>query len=148
VLVPFWPNLPVRSRSVSETPIYDQLRGERLNADVPASGAGGQLTSHCGQHHLPAEALGRPEAIGRPAWSGPRPVVNQHHSSAVDQAVQAALSAARRARFTAATRAARRPVAHARHRATPAGGDPGAPAHEPSSPAPDTAAFSWFERPA
>src|SRR4051812_13649230 len=111
--MPFWLNLPVRSRSVSETPIYDQLRGERLNADVPAGGAGRQLVSHRGQHHLPAEAPGRPEAIGRPAWSESRPVVNQHLSAAVDQAVQAALSAARQAKFTAGTRAARRPAAHA-----------------------------------
>ncbi|HZS20511.1 MAG TPA: hypothetical protein VFA63_05930 [Pseudonocardiaceae bacterium] len=133
---------------MSETPIYDQLRGERLNADVPADSAARQPVSHRGQHHLPAAALGWPEATGRPAWSGSRPAADPQYSAVVDQAVQAALSAARRARFMAGTRATRRPAAHARHRLTPAGGDPGPPADQPSSPAPGTAAFSWFERPA
>jgi hypothetical protein len=28
---------------MGQTPIYDQLRGERINADVPATGADPQL---------------------------------------------------------------------------------------------------------
>ena len=30
---------PLRCRTVSQTPTYDQLRGERINADVPAGEA-------------------------------------------------------------------------------------------------------------
>ncbi|MDQ3900260.1 MAG: hypothetical protein M3319_07355, partial [Actinomycetota bacterium] len=117
---------------MSETPIYDQLRGERINADVPADGTGRQRVGHHGQHRAPAAVSG-PPVTGRPAASGSDPVANQHYSAAVEQAVQAALSAAQRARFTAGTPAARRPATHARHRAAHAAGSPPAPADGRSS---------------
>ncbi|HEX6404744.1 MAG TPA: hypothetical protein VF003_16540 [Pseudonocardiaceae bacterium] len=134
---------------MSDTPIYDQLRGERINADVPADSTDRQRVGHHGHHRAPAAAMGGPAVPGRPAAPGFDPVANQHYSADVEQAVQAALSAARRARFTAGTRAARRPATHARHQAAhPAGGSP-APAEGRSCAARDPAApFSWFERPA
>jgi hypothetical protein len=39
-------------RTVSQTPTYDQLRGERINADVPASEANPQLTDRPGRHRV------------------------------------------------------------------------------------------------
>ena len=149
VLRPWPANLPLRCGCVSDTPIYDQLRGERINADVPADGTGRQRVGHHGHHRAPAAAPGGPAVTGRPAASGFDPVANQHYSADVEQAVQAALSAARRARFTAGTRAARRPATHARHQAAHPAGSAPAPAEGRSSAARDPAApFSWFERPA
>ncbi|HXT45208.1 MAG TPA: hypothetical protein VN748_14025 [Pseudonocardiaceae bacterium] len=132
---------------MSETPIYDQLRGERINADVPADGADRQQVGQHGQHRAPAASLSGPAVPARPAASGAEPVTNQHYSAAVEQAVQAALSAARRARFAAGTRAARRPATHARHRAAHSAGNPQLPADGRTSTALDAATFSWFERP-
>ncbi|MBV8994608.1 MAG: hypothetical protein JO287_13135 [Pseudonocardiales bacterium] len=130
---------------MSDTPIYDQLRGEQINADLPADGIGRPRVGHHGQHRAPDSA---PSGSGRPAASISDPVANQNYSAAVEQAVQAALSAARRAKFTAGTHAARRPTTHARHRAAHAAGSSPAPADGRSSPARDAAPFSWFERPA
>lgn len=42
---------PLRCRAVSQTPAYDQLRGERINADAPASDADPQI-DHPGKHRL------------------------------------------------------------------------------------------------
>lgn len=41
-------------RQVSQTPIYDQLRGERINADVPASDADPQPARQPGECRYPA----------------------------------------------------------------------------------------------
>jgi hypothetical protein len=41
---------------MGHTPIYDQLRGERINADVPATGADPQLVGHPGEDPLLAVA--------------------------------------------------------------------------------------------
>lgn len=52
-------DLPLRCRVVSQTPIYDQLRGERIDVDVLAiGGANPQRIGHTGRHRLhpqPAE---------------------------------------------------------------------------------------------
>jgi hypothetical protein len=49
-------------RGVSHTPTYDQLRGERINADVPASEADPHQVDPPGKHRLrddaPAVAVG------------------------------------------------------------------------------------------
>jgi hypothetical protein len=37
---------------VSQTPTYDQLRDERINADVPASEADLAPHTHLGRHHF------------------------------------------------------------------------------------------------
>ena len=56
VLMPPNPGPPLRCRPVSPTPIYDQLRGERINADVPATGAEPSQVDHPGKHRLPGGA--------------------------------------------------------------------------------------------
>jgi hypothetical protein len=43
---------PLRCRPMGQTPIYDQLRGEPINAEVPATGADPQRVDHPGKHHL------------------------------------------------------------------------------------------------
>jgi hypothetical protein len=43
---------PLRCRTVSQTPTYDQLRGERINADVPAGEADPHQGGHPGRHRV------------------------------------------------------------------------------------------------
>lgn len=43
-------------RGVSHTPTYDQLRGERINADVPASEADPHQVDPPGKHRLGDDA--------------------------------------------------------------------------------------------
>ncbi len=81
VLMPPPRTPPLRCRLVSPTPIYDQLRGERINADVPATGAGRQRVDRPGKHCLPAGAppaavAGRSPGAGSAraagwSWFGP-----------------------------------------------------------------------------
>jgi hypothetical protein len=52
---------------VSLTPTYDQLRGERINADVPASETDPQPVDRPGRHRIPDDTL------AAPAPSGPSP---------------------------------------------------------------------------
>ncbi|MDQ4093762.1 MAG: hypothetical protein M3143_10285 [Actinomycetota bacterium] len=61
---------------MSQTPIYDQLRGERINADVPATGADPQPVGHPGQHRLSADELGPMAAFARSPGPGPNLTVN------------------------------------------------------------------------
>ncbi|MCA1697194.1 MAG: hypothetical protein LC749_22140, partial [Actinobacteria bacterium] len=62
---------------MGQTPIYDQLRGERINADVPATGADPQRVGHPGEQ--PLLAIGPVPA----AVFGPGPATdldaNRHH---------------------------------------------------------------------
>jgi hypothetical protein len=62
---------------MGQTPIYDQLRGERINADVPPAGTDPQLVGHPGEHPL---LTGAPVPA---AVFGPGPATdldaNQHH---------------------------------------------------------------------
>lgn len=57
----------LRCRTVSLTPTYDQLRGERINADVPASETDPQPVDRPGRHRIPDGTL------AAPAPSGPSP---------------------------------------------------------------------------
>lgn len=41
---------PLRCRTVSQTPTYDQLRGERINADVPAGEPDPRSVDRPGKH--------------------------------------------------------------------------------------------------
>jgi hypothetical protein len=68
----------LRCRAMSQTPTYDQLRGERINADVPADEADPQqidhvgrhrLVDHFGRHRLVDDALGV-AVCGQPPGSG------------------------------------------------------------------------------
>lgn len=43
---------PLRCRTVSQTPTYDQLRGERINADVPAGEADPRPADSPGRHRI------------------------------------------------------------------------------------------------
>jgi hypothetical protein len=43
---------PLRCRPVRPTPLYDQLRGERINADIPPSDAQAQQVEDRGKHRL------------------------------------------------------------------------------------------------
>ncbi|MGH3782902.1 MAG: hypothetical protein ACRDRO_20345 [Pseudonocardiaceae bacterium] len=63
---------------MGQTPIYEQLRGERINADVPATGADPQRVDHPGKHHLPAVAP-VPAAVFQPPGPGADLDVNRHH---------------------------------------------------------------------
>jgi hypothetical protein len=47
---------PLQCRPVGQTPIHDQLRGERINADVPTPRVDPQQVNHTGQDRLPADA--------------------------------------------------------------------------------------------
>ncbi|MDQ4092242.1 MAG: hypothetical protein M3143_02140 [Actinomycetota bacterium] len=47
---------------MSQTPIYDQLRGERINADVPAAGDEPQQAHHAATNRLPPGGPG-PAAV-------------------------------------------------------------------------------------
>ena len=58
----------LRCPLVGQTPIYDQLRGQRLHAEVAAKGADLQRLDHPGSHRrtgdlpVPAAVFGQPEA--------------------------------------------------------------------------------------
>jgi hypothetical protein len=56
-------------RAMSPTPTYDQLRGERINADVPTSEADPHQVDHLGRHRLVDDALGA-AVCGQPTGSG------------------------------------------------------------------------------
>ena len=62
---------------MGQTPIYDQLRGERINVDVPPTGTDSQLVGHPGEHPVLAGAP-VPAAV-----FGPGPATdldaNRHH---------------------------------------------------------------------
>lgn len=64
---------------MSQTPIYDQLRGERINADVPAPGTDPQRVGYTGQHRRTDGAVGTGTVYGRPLESGAELAANQRH---------------------------------------------------------------------
>jgi hypothetical protein len=61
----------LRCRAVGQTPIYDQLRGERINADVPPSTVESDRLVSSGKHRLGAEASSSTAVEGRPVRPGP-----------------------------------------------------------------------------
>ena len=75
--MPPWRILRLRCRLMSPTPIYDLLRGERINAEVPAADVGPPLIEHGRKHRLPVDALTAvagfdepPGAVADPAAGG------------------------------------------------------------------------------
>jgi hypothetical protein len=68
---------PLRCRPMGETPIYDQVRGERINADVPVSGVDPQWAAYHGKHRLRPDTPVPPAVFGPP---GPgADLVPDHH---------------------------------------------------------------------
>ncbi len=63
---------------MGHTPIYDQLRGERINAEVPATGADPQPLNHPGTHHRLADPP-IPPAVFEPLDPGTGLSAHQHH---------------------------------------------------------------------
>ena len=57
---------PLRCRPVRTTPLYDQLRGERINADVPPSAAQPHQLEDRGKHRLADGDLGSVTGCTRP----------------------------------------------------------------------------------
>jgi hypothetical protein len=57
---------PLRYRPVRPTPLYDQLRGERINAEVPPSDPQPHQGQDCGKHRLPHDELSSMTASTRP----------------------------------------------------------------------------------
>jgi hypothetical protein len=55
---------------MSQTPIYDQLRGERTNADVPTPGVDPQQVDHTGQDRVLADTASAAAVFARPPWPG------------------------------------------------------------------------------
>jgi hypothetical protein len=77
MLMPPRTDAPLRCRRMGETPIYDQVRGERINADVPASGVDPQPASYHGKHRLLADTL-VPVTVFGPPGPGAGLGLNQH----------------------------------------------------------------------
>ena len=69
--------LSLRCCLMRETPIYEQLRGERINADVPSSETGPSRSGHPGRHRLVPDTTGSVAAC-RPPGPGADLVVHQH----------------------------------------------------------------------
>jgi hypothetical protein len=55
---------------VNQTPTYDQLRGKRINADVPASEADLDPRTHRGRHHLREDGSTAAAVCGSSPGSG------------------------------------------------------------------------------
>jgi hypothetical protein len=112
---------PYGVRPMGRTPIYDQLRGERINADVPAAEADPQVVGRRGRHHVLVVAPGSAAVVGPP---GPNTGLdgNRHHLLETYPAVQPAGDGGR-AVAVWGPRAALSLAAHARQ----------APAHAASS---------------
>jgi hypothetical protein len=55
---------------MSQTPIYDRLRGERINADVTIPEVDPQKIDHTGQDRVPADATSAAAVFARSPWPG------------------------------------------------------------------------------
>lgn len=162
---------PYGVRPMGRTPIYDQLRGERINADVPAAEADPQGVGRRGRHHVLVVAPG-PAAVVRPPGPSTGLDGNRHHLLETYPAVQpagdgeravavwgprAALSLAAHVRQTPAQAASSSPaLPSASHNPTAQGtaaGDHGAHWEQGDGPrpvqhtelTPADAQFRWFE---
>ncbi|MFY9806665.1 MAG: hypothetical protein WCB57_18370 [Pseudonocardiaceae bacterium] len=80
---------------MSQTPIYDQIRGERINADLPAAGSEPAPVAPSAEPRFPAGAAG-PAVFTRPPEGGVDRAADWSWFAAADPAVQAAANATRR----------------------------------------------------
>ena len=67
--MPWLSMLALGCRLVGQTPIYDQLRSERINADVPPSHIHSHRPADPGRHRLDAEAPNAAAVVVRPVRS-------------------------------------------------------------------------------
>ncbi len=109
---------------MGQVPIYDQLRGERINADVPASETDLQRVERPGKHRLLADAPSAAAVFGPPGPGADIAANQRHHvwTYPVDQPV----GDGQQGPAVREPLAAPFPEAHARR----------APTHAKSSPAP------------
>jgi hypothetical protein len=63
---------------VSQTPIYDQLRGEHINVDVPAPEVGPEQVDHTRGDLVPADARDAAEMFARPPGPWTNLTANHH----------------------------------------------------------------------
>jgi hypothetical protein len=70
------PGLPLWWRPVRSTPLYDQLRGERINAEVPPSDPQSHQGQDRGKHRLPPDELSSVTTCTRP----PRIAAHRAHT--------------------------------------------------------------------
>ncbi|MDQ2790945.1 MAG: hypothetical protein M3Y73_15015 [Actinomycetota bacterium] len=80
---------------MSQTPIYDQIRGERINADLPAAGSEPPPVDPPDQPRFPVGGAG-PAVFARPPETGADRAADWSWFAAADPAVQAAANATRR----------------------------------------------------
>ena len=164
--------LALRCCLVGQTPIYDQLRGERINAEVPPSHADSHRPADPGRHRRGAQAPSAAAVEVRPSDPGTDGLTGHHQGVWTYPVAQLAgdeLGAGRAWGPRAAIPVDAHPRAaprHASHPSAPAEGHPpaapaaaaggGAPGHQavgparatqradPYPPAVQEAAFSWF----
>ncbi|MGH3780498.1 MAG: hypothetical protein ACRDRO_07680 [Pseudonocardiaceae bacterium] len=80
---------------MSQTPIYDQIRGERINVDLPAAGSEPLPVDLPDKPRFPAGGAG-PAVFARPPEVGADRAADWSWFAAADPAVQAAANASRR----------------------------------------------------
>lgn len=95
--IPVPRNSPLRCRLVSPTPIYEQLRGERINADVPVCDAEPQRMAHPTSHRLWDTESGPAVAAAEPVSEPGDSPASWSWFAPVDQSAPAARRAAWRA---------------------------------------------------
>jgi hypothetical protein len=160
---------------MGQTPIYDQLRGERINADVPPAGADPQLVGHPGENPglavapVPAAVFGPgpatdlganrhhlvpPSPASQPAADGQRAVAVWGPRAGLSVAAHARRVSAHAASSSPALPGSRRHSAadlaageHGAHRQQggPAGGPGPVQRSAPRLATPAGAQFRWFE---
>jgi len=71
----------LRCRAVGHTPIYDQLRGERINADVPSNDVDLPRDASSSSHHR-EPAVPSAARLLRPVGPGMEDVAGHHRRAA------------------------------------------------------------------
>src|SRR5437763_1459265 len=68
----------LRCRAMGQTPIYDQLRGERINADVSPSAVPAHHLAHPSRHFLGEEPPSATVVEVRPVQPGTQDLAHHH----------------------------------------------------------------------
>jgi hypothetical protein len=88
--MPWLSVLALRCCLVGQTPIYDQLRGERINADVPPSPIDSPRPADPGRHRLDAQAPSAAAVVVRPSGAGTDGLAGQHRQVRTHRGAQLA----------------------------------------------------------